>query len=97
KVKALGANGVMSGSRVRVVWMKVDGRVVRSMVVSSVVVKVVLIGWEVFERWFSMEPSEKHSVGKSHIGTLDHTHHSVGDVVGEVEEFFNGEAIEHVA
>ncbi|GJU76971.1 hypothetical protein Tco_1274041 [Tanacetum coccineum] len=44
KVKALGANGVMSGSRVRVVWMEVGGGVVRARVVSSVVVKVVLIG-----------------------------------------------------
>ncbi|GKE25735.1 hypothetical protein Tco_1441119, partial [Tanacetum coccineum] len=43
KVKALGANGVMSGSRVRVVWMEVGARVVRERVVSRVVVKVVLI------------------------------------------------------
>ncbi|GJV54767.1 putative reverse transcriptase domain-containing protein [Tanacetum coccineum] len=49
KVKALGANGVMSGSRVRVVWMEFSGGVVRARVVSSVVVKVVLIGWEVEE------------------------------------------------
>ncbi|GJS49754.1 hypothetical protein Tco_0599875 [Tanacetum coccineum] len=48
------ANGVMSGSRVRVVWMEVGGVVVRERVVSRVVVKVVLIGWEVFERWFWM-------------------------------------------
>ncbi|GJU52904.1 retrovirus-related pol polyprotein from transposon TNT 1-94 [Tanacetum coccineum] len=40
--------------RVRVVWMEVGGGVVRAKVVSSVVVKVVLIGWEVFERWFWM-------------------------------------------
>ncbi|GJU71133.1 hypothetical protein Tco_1262538 [Tanacetum coccineum] len=46
KVKALGANGVMSGSIVRVVWMEVGGGVMRARVVSSVVVKVVLIGWE---------------------------------------------------
>ncbi|GJZ47992.1 hypothetical protein Tco_0601824 [Tanacetum coccineum] len=54
KVKSLGANGVMSGSRVRVVWKKVGGRVVRARVVFGVVVKIVLIGWEVFERWFWM-------------------------------------------
>ncbi|GJX15863.1 hypothetical protein Tco_0216695 [Tanacetum coccineum] len=34
---------------------------------------------------------EKHSVGKCHIGTLGHTYHSVGDVVGKVEVFSNGE------
>nr|GEV97880.1 RNA-directed DNA polymerase, eukaryota [Tanacetum cinerariifolium] len=54
KVKALGANGVMSSSRVRVVWMEVGGRVIRARVASSVVVKVVLIGWEVFKRRFWM-------------------------------------------
>ncbi|GKC07135.1 hypothetical protein Tco_0998745 [Tanacetum coccineum] len=54
KVKALGANRVMSESRVRVVWMEVGGGVVRARVVSSVVVKFVLIGWELFERWFWM-------------------------------------------
>ncbi|GJX17461.1 hypothetical protein Tco_0218293 [Tanacetum coccineum] len=54
KIKALGANGVMSGSRLRVIWMEVGGGVMRARVVSSVVVKVVLIGWEVFERWFWM-------------------------------------------
>ncbi|GKB67831.1 hypothetical protein Tco_0929243 [Tanacetum coccineum] len=40
--------------RVRVVWMEVGGGVVRARVVSRVVVKVVLRGWEVFERWFWM-------------------------------------------
>nr|GEW27388.1 hypothetical protein [Tanacetum cinerariifolium] len=54
KVNALGANDVMSGSRVRIVWIEVGGGIVRAMVVSRVVVKVVLIGWEVFERWFWM-------------------------------------------
>nr|GEX33947.1 hypothetical protein [Tanacetum cinerariifolium] len=48
-VKSLGANGVMSGSRVKVAWMKVDGGVVRARVVSRVVVKVVLIGFWVEE------------------------------------------------
>ncbi|GJR03915.1 hypothetical protein Tco_0526899 [Tanacetum coccineum] len=43
------------------------------------------------------DPSEKHSVGKCHIGTLGHTYHSVSDVVGKVEVFSNGEAVEHVA
>ncbi|GKF15529.1 hypothetical protein Tco_0056991, partial [Tanacetum coccineum] len=56
KVKALGANGVMSSSRVGVVWMEVDGGIVRARVVSRVVlglvmkvVLVVLRGWEVEE------------------------------------------------
>nr|GEV98579.1 hypothetical protein [Tanacetum cinerariifolium] len=59
KVKALGANGVMSGSRVRVVFMEVGGGVVSARVVSRVVLglvmKVVLVmlrGWEAFVRWF---------------------------------------------
>ncbi|GJY70286.1 hypothetical protein Tco_0473989 [Tanacetum coccineum] len=61
KVKALGANGVMSGSRVRVVWIEVGGGVVSARVVSRVVLglvmKVVLVmlrGWEAFVRWFWM-------------------------------------------
>nr|GEV53853.1 hypothetical protein [Tanacetum cinerariifolium] len=59
KVKALGANGVICGSRVRVVWMEVGGGVVSARVVSRVVLglvmKVVLVmlrGWEAFVRWF---------------------------------------------
>nr|GEV21072.1 hypothetical protein [Tanacetum cinerariifolium] len=43
KVKALGANSAMSGSRVSVVWMEVGGEVMRAKVVSRVVVKVVLV------------------------------------------------------
>ncbi|GJS40632.1 hypothetical protein Tco_0565675 [Tanacetum coccineum] len=58
KVKALGANGDVSGSRVRVVWMEVGGEIIRERVVSRVVVglvmRVVLKGWEVFVRWFWM-------------------------------------------
>ncbi|GJY80331.1 hypothetical protein Tco_0493082 [Tanacetum coccineum] len=57
KVKALGANGVLSGSRVGVVWMEVGGGIVRTRVVSRVVVKVVLMvlsGCVIFERWFWM-------------------------------------------
>nr|GEV14501.1 copia protein [Tanacetum cinerariifolium] len=57
KVKALGANGDMSGSRVRVVWVEVGGGIVRARVVSRVVLglvmKVVLMvlkGWEVLVR-----------------------------------------------
>nr|GFB28892.1 hypothetical protein [Tanacetum cinerariifolium] len=49
KVNVLGANGDMSGSRIRVVWMEVGGGVVRARVVSRVAVKVVLTvlrGWE---------------------------------------------------
>ncbi|GKC15200.1 hypothetical protein Tco_1011982 [Tanacetum coccineum] len=49
KIKSLGANSVMSGSRLRVIWMEVGGGVVRARVVSSVVVKVVLIGFWVEE------------------------------------------------
>ncbi|GJX66022.1 hypothetical protein Tco_0300365 [Tanacetum coccineum] len=41
KVRALGASGVMIGSRVRVVWMEVSGGIVRARVVSRVVVMVV--------------------------------------------------------
>ncbi|GJT48217.1 zinc finger BED domain-containing protein RICESLEEPER 2-like protein [Tanacetum coccineum] len=59
KVKALGANGDMSGSRVGVVWIEVGGGIVRARVVSRVVLgllmKVMLLvlrGWEVFVRWF---------------------------------------------
>nr|GEV48697.1 hypothetical protein [Tanacetum cinerariifolium] len=40
KVKALGANGEVSGSRVRVVRMVVDGKKVRARLVSNVVAKV---------------------------------------------------------
>ncbi|GKB47739.1 hypothetical protein Tco_0898492 [Tanacetum coccineum] len=43
------------------------------------------------------EPSEKHSIGKCHIGILGHAYHSVDDVVGKVEVFSNGEAVKHVA
>ncbi|GKC14575.1 hypothetical protein Tco_1011357 [Tanacetum coccineum] len=60
-VKALGANGNMSGSRVGVVWMKVGGGIVRARVVSRVVLglvmKVVLMvlrGWGLFVRRFWM-------------------------------------------
>ncbi|GJY16976.1 hypothetical protein Tco_0387398 [Tanacetum coccineum] len=51
-----------------------------------------MIGTDVFK-----ESGEEHSVGKCHIGTFSHTHHSVGNVVGEVEGVFNGEAVENVA
>ncbi|GKC09954.1 hypothetical protein Tco_1001564, partial [Tanacetum coccineum] len=54
KVKALGDNGIMSGSRVRVVWMEVGGQVVSARVVSRVVLGFVFVGWEVFERCFWM-------------------------------------------
>ncbi|GJT02265.1 hypothetical protein Tco_0823434 [Tanacetum coccineum] len=50
KVKALlGAIGVMSGSRVRVVWMEVGGGVVRARVVSRVVFKVEELALEAME------------------------------------------------
>ncbi|GJT52611.1 hypothetical protein Tco_0978768 [Tanacetum coccineum] len=53
KVRALGANGVMSGSKVRVVWMEVGGGVVSAIVVSRVVLGfllVILRVWEAFVR-----------------------------------------------
>ncbi|GJZ78347.1 hypothetical protein Tco_0643019 [Tanacetum coccineum] len=53
KVRALGVNGVMSGSRVRVVWMEVGGGVVSARVVLRVVlgfVLVILRGCEAFVR-----------------------------------------------
>nr|GEY19373.1 hypothetical protein [Tanacetum cinerariifolium] len=57
KVNDLGANGDMSGSRVRVVWIEVGGGIARARVVSRVVLglvmKVVLMvlrGWEVLVR-----------------------------------------------
>nr|GEY55597.1 hypothetical protein [Tanacetum cinerariifolium] len=43
KVKALGANVEVSGSRVRVVWMVVDGGNVRARLVSKEVAKVVFL------------------------------------------------------
>nr|GFB21045.1 hypothetical protein [Tanacetum cinerariifolium] len=39
EVKALGANGEVSGSRVRVVWMVVDGGNIRARLVSREVAK----------------------------------------------------------
>nr|GEZ71610.1 hypothetical protein [Tanacetum cinerariifolium] len=59
KVKALGANDELRGSRVVVVWMEDGGGIVSAMAVSRVVlglvmkvVFVMLRGWEAFERWF---------------------------------------------
>ncbi|GKA46621.1 hypothetical protein Tco_0739504 [Tanacetum coccineum] len=117
KVRALGASGVMIGSRV--VWIEAGGGIVRARVVSRVVVlehplsllefrrissfdgwklvhvgngiKSVVVHGIIFHSLVRSWKSEKHSVGKSHIGTLGYTHHSVGNVVGEVEGFFNGE------
>ncbi|GKE83619.1 hypothetical protein Tco_1557361, partial [Tanacetum coccineum] len=43
------------------------------------------------------ESSEEHGIWKSHLTTLSHDHHSVDDVVGEVEGFGDGETIKHVA
>ncbi|GKB93601.1 hypothetical protein Tco_0979738 [Tanacetum coccineum] len=41
--------------------------------------------------------SEKHSIGKSHIGALGHTNHSIDHVVGKIEVFPISKAVEHVA
>nr|GEY26673.1 hypothetical protein [Tanacetum cinerariifolium] len=41
--------------------------------------------------------SEKHPVGKSHIGALGYTNHSIDDVVGKIEVLSNGKIVEHVA
>ncbi|GJX96820.1 hypothetical protein Tco_0352618 [Tanacetum coccineum] len=46
---------------------------------------------------FVRESSEEHGIWKSHLTTLSHAHHSVDDVVGEVEGFTDGETIKHVA
>ncbi|GJV37258.1 hypothetical protein Tco_1409735, partial [Tanacetum coccineum] len=43
------------------------------------------------------EASEKHSIRKSHIGTLGHTYHPFGNVVGKIKGFSNGETVDHVA
>ncbi|GKB98354.1 hypothetical protein Tco_0984491 [Tanacetum coccineum] len=43
------------------------------------------------------ELSEEHGIWKSHLTTLSHAHHSVDDVVCEVETFADGETIKHVA
>nr|GEV12541.1 hypothetical protein [Tanacetum cinerariifolium] len=55
------------------------------------------LGDEVIDMNMLKKPSEKHSVGKCHIGTLGYTYHSVGDVVGKVEVFSDNEAVKHVA
>ncbi|GJW29549.1 hypothetical protein Tco_0046424 [Tanacetum coccineum] len=51
-----------------------------------------VIGLNIFE-----ESSKEHGIWKSHLTTLSHAHHSVDDVVGEVEAFADGETIKHVA
>ncbi|GJT26113.1 hypothetical protein Tco_0906388 [Tanacetum coccineum] len=43
------------------------------------------------------ESSKKHSIRESHVATLGHAYHSVGDVIGKIEGFANGETIEHIA
>ncbi|GKA74899.1 hypothetical protein Tco_0781277 [Tanacetum coccineum] len=40
--------------------------------------------------------SEKHSIGKCHIGALGHTCHSFGNVVGKIKGFSNGKTVDHV-
>ncbi|GKC97192.1 hypothetical protein Tco_1167467, partial [Tanacetum coccineum] len=40
--------------------------------------------------------SEKHPIGKSHIGALGHTNHSIDDVVGKIEVLSSGKIVEHV-
>nr|GEW31740.1 hypothetical protein [Tanacetum cinerariifolium] len=50
------------------------------------------LGDEVIDTNMLKKPSEKHSIGKCHIDTLGYTYHSVGDVVGKVEVFFDSEA-----
>ncbi|GJW43092.1 reverse transcriptase domain-containing protein [Tanacetum coccineum] len=41
--------------------------------------------------------SEKHPIGKIHIGDLGYTNHSIDDVVGKIEVLSSGKTIEHVA
>ncbi|GJW13977.1 hypothetical protein Tco_0018110 [Tanacetum coccineum] len=40
--------------------------------------------------------SEKHSTGKSHIGTFGHTYHSFGNVGCKIKVFSNGKTVDHV-
>ncbi|GKF33821.1 hypothetical protein Tco_0107021 [Tanacetum coccineum] len=41
--------------------------------------------------------SEKHPIGKIHIGDLGYTNHYIDDVVGKIEVLSSGKTIEHVA
>ncbi|GJX02180.1 hypothetical protein Tco_0186093 [Tanacetum coccineum] len=59
---------------------------------SSLIWRIWVIGLNMFE-----ESSEEHGIWKSHLTTLSHAHHSMDDVVGEVEGFADGETINHVA
>nr|GEV05358.1 hypothetical protein [Tanacetum cinerariifolium] len=69
KIKALGANGKVSGSRVVVVWMEDGGGIVRGRVVSIVVVKVMLV---VLRDWYAhtfLDHDSKHqSYGSCVVG-----------------------------
>ncbi|GKA82401.1 retrovirus-related pol polyprotein from transposon TNT 1-94, partial [Tanacetum coccineum] len=53
---------------------------------SSLIWRIWVIGLNMFE-----ESSEEHGIWKSHLTTLNHVHHSVDDVVGEVEGFADGD------
>nr|GEX32414.1 hypothetical protein [Tanacetum cinerariifolium] len=50
-------------------------------------IEFIRVGIWVFGTNIFKESSEKHSIGKSHVGTFGHTYHSVDDVVGKVEIF----------
>ncbi|GJR79916.1 hypothetical protein Tco_0150701 [Tanacetum coccineum] len=52
--------------------------------------------WVVFLNML-VESSEKHSIRESHVATLGHAYHSMGDVIGKIEGFPNEETIEHIA
>ncbi|GJV23792.1 hypothetical protein Tco_1376487 [Tanacetum coccineum] len=54
--------------------------------------RVWVIDMDIFKK-----TNEKHSIGKSHVGTFGHAYYSVDDVLSKIEGFLNGEAIEHIA
>nr|GEU56998.1 hypothetical protein [Tanacetum cinerariifolium] len=85
KVKALGANYDVSGSRVGVVWMEVGVGIVRVMAVSRVVVKVVLMMLIGF--W----------VEELTLKAMEYDDQGMGYEEGKVEVFSNGEVVEYVA
>nr|GEU29759.1 hypothetical protein [Tanacetum cinerariifolium] len=99
KVKALGVNGEVSGSRVRVVWMVVDGGNMRARLVSKEVEELALDAMEYNDqdKWNEEDDFKLFSQreGSSH-DPRDRVHLRMCKD-GEVERFFSSEAVEHVA
>nr|GEV44894.1 Myc-type, basic helix-loop-helix (bHLH) domain-containing protein [Tanacetum cinerariifolium] len=134
KVKALGANGEVSGSRVVVVWIEDGGGIMKARISMKLVhgiffggflieefaleamvswktrpfslmldskdsllgkkdhhviykIEFIPVGIWVFGTNIFKESSDKHSVGKSHVGTFGHTYHSVEDVAGKITNY----------